>query len=216
MHKYADTKQEDTIYSTAEMKAMVKFNKIKIFFLHPIVKFLDKIGATPNMISLFSAIVAMGAFTFSYVFLSPMYFAVGIWIHMIIDAVDGTLARYQNKTSSNGAIVDSLCDHFGIVLACLFAYLFFIVDGFSILVFAILYSILIGLIFYLLKNKSSFFFIIRPRLYLYVAITLDVFCLTRITDYIVLISNIIMFVGIIIGFKKILSTKKYTFKNEHR
>jgi phosphatidylglycerophosphate synthase len=214
MRKYADIKQEDTIYSTAEMKAMVEFNKIKIFFLHPIVKLLDKIGVTPNMISLFSAIVVISAFAFSYVFLNPIYFVVGIWTHMIMDALDGTLARYQNKTSSNGAIIDSLCDHFGIILACLFSYLFVIADGFNILAFAILYSILIGLIFYLLKNKSSFFFIIRPRLYLYTTITIDVFCLTHITDYIVLISSIIILVEIIIGFKKILSVRKRTLKNE--
>jgi len=214
MHKYANTKQEDTIYSTAEMSAVIKFNKAKIFFLHPIVKLLDKIGVTPNMVSLLSAIVAVFAFILSYLYSTPVYFVIGIWIHMLLDAIDGTLARYKNKMSSNGAIIDSLCDHLGIILACFFSYLFFLIEGSYILIFAILYSILIGIIFYLLKNKSSFFFVVRPRFYLYAALTFDVFYLTHLSYYVVFISSIIMFVEIIIGVIKILSLRKHTLKNE--
>lgn len=207
MHKYAKVKQKDTIYSAAEMVAVRKLNKAKIFFLHPLVTFLDKIKVTPNMVSVFSAVTVVVAFIFSYLFVNPIYFVIGIWLHLILDSIDGTLARYQKTNSSTGAVVDSVCDHFGVVSASAFTYLFMIVDGVNMLIFVILYSLLMAIILYLLKNKSSYAFVLRPRLYLYIAMTIDVFWLIHITHYIVLIASMIMLVEVILGIIKILSIK---------
>lgn len=208
MNKYAETKQEDTIYSVLEMGVIKKFNKIKIFFLHPIVVALDKIGVSPNMISVSSAVIAGGALFVAYMSSNPIYFIIGIWLHLIVDSLDGTLARYQSKNSPNGAIIDAMCDHVGIISASLFAYMFMIINLVSILIFVGLYTALILIVFYLLKHKSSYRFIIRPRFYFYVALTIDVFRFIDITYYIVLISSAVMFVEVVAGIVKVLRLKK--------
>lgn len=208
MRKYAKTEHKDTIYSTGEMVAIKKFNKIKVFFLHPIVFLLDKIKVTPNMVSLFSAFTVITGFIISYAFVNPVYFIIGIWIHLLLDCVDGTLARYQKVNSKNGAIVDAICDHFGIVLSGLFIYLFAIVDGTNMIIFIALYSLLIGITINLLKKKKSFLFIIRPRFYVYIAMTIDVFYFIQITQYVVLIANMIMLAEVVWGIIRLLSIKK--------
>ncbi len=211
MHKYEKTKQENTIYSKAEMPAVVKFNKAKVFFLHPIVKVLDKIGFTPNMISVFSALIVVISFCFYYFLDSPIYFIAGLWIHLVFDALDGTLARYQKMSSAKGAILDSACDHFGIIAASIFAYMLAVVDPVNIVIFAVFYSILMMIIFYLLKKKNNYFFIVRPRIYFYAALTIDVFWLFHITYYVVLIANMIMLAEIVLGIVRILPAKKIHF-----
>jgi len=208
MQKYAKTKQEDTIYSKLEMVFIKRFNKLKILFLNPFVKLLDKIGITPNAISIFSALIVVVAFLSSYLLTSPIYFIVGIWLHLIVDGLDGTLARYQHVSSSKGAFVDAACDHFGIVLASVFAYIFGIIDWHNILIFAISYSMLMVVILYMLKHKLSYVLVIRPRFYFYIAITIDIFYFSHITYYTVLMANVVMLIEIVLGVVQIFYSKK--------
>ncbi|MCD6109316.1 CDP-alcohol phosphatidyltransferase family protein [bacterium] len=213
MHKYAKTNQEDTIYSTFEMGFIRKANKIKIFFLNPVVKFLDKVGISANMVSIFSAVVAVVGLALSYLTKDVVYFAVGIWIHLLLDCADGTLARYQHSNSSKGAFIDVFCDHAGVISASIFAYLFMMVDLIDISLFVFMYSVLMSIILYLLKNHSSYKFVIRPRFYFYVAITIDIFFSQQITSVTILIANIVMLIEIVVGILKILSIKKMRFLN---
>jgi CDP-diacylglycerol--glycerol-3-phosphate 3-phosphatidyltransferase len=77
----------------------------------PIVKFLDQIGVTPNLITW---VGFAGSFLAAYL-ITLHRFQLAALILMIfssMDAIDGSLARYQNKNSKYGAFLDSTLDRY--------------------------------------------------------------------------------------------------------
>ena len=77
----------------------------------PIVKFLDRIGVTPNLITW---VGFAGSFIAAYCILIQKFqlAALILIIFASMDAIDGSLARYQNKNSKYGAFLDSTLDRY--------------------------------------------------------------------------------------------------------
>lgn len=77
--------------------------------LHPVVKLLDRLGATPNAVTLFAVVpaffaaIAGGFGAFATVCLLGMTSA-------FCDALDGLLAKYQGVSSRSGQALDSVLD----------------------------------------------------------------------------------------------------------
>jgi len=87
-----------------------------VFFLRKFSKILTwvavKVGATPNQVTLLSfAIGLYSAYSFSRgTFLSILLGAVLLQLSIIVDCVDGELARYTRKFSKLGAWLDAVTD----------------------------------------------------------------------------------------------------------
>lgn len=71
-----------------------------------------RIGATPNQVTLFSFAVGLAsAYAFAQgTFISLVFGAVALQLSLIIDCVDGELARYTRKFSKLGAWLDAVTD----------------------------------------------------------------------------------------------------------
>jgi len=87
-----------------------------VFFLRKFSKILTwlavRIGATPNQVTLFSfAIGLYAAYSFSQGgFAATLIGAILLQLSIIVDCVDGELARYTRKFSSLGAWLDAVTD----------------------------------------------------------------------------------------------------------
>ena len=87
-----------------------------VFFLRKFSKILTwlavKVGATPNQVTIFSfAIGLYSAYSFSRgTFLSILLGAILLQVSIIVDCVDGELARYTRKFSKLGAWLDAVTD----------------------------------------------------------------------------------------------------------
>jgi phosphatidylglycerophosphate synthase len=87
-----------------------------VFFLRKFSKILTwiavKVGATPNQVTLLSfAIGLYSAYSFSRgTFLSILLGAILLQVSIIVDCVDGELARYTRKFSKLGAWLDAVTD----------------------------------------------------------------------------------------------------------
>ena len=87
-----------------------------VFFLRKFSKILTwvavKVGATPNQVTLLSfAIGLYSAYSFSRgTFLSTLLGAILLQVSIIVDCVDGELARYTRKFSKLGAWLDAVTD----------------------------------------------------------------------------------------------------------
>lgn len=87
-----------------------------VFFLRKFSKILTwlavRIGATPNQVTLFSfAIGLYAAYSFSQGgFAATLIGAIMLQLSIIVDCVDGELARYTRKFSSLGAWLDAVTD----------------------------------------------------------------------------------------------------------
>ncbi len=102
-----------------QMRDKIQMGVYKV--IDPFVKFLVKIGVTPNMVTTFGLIgnlVAAAIFVYSAMCVpADNYFYVGLAGAVIIfaslfDMVDGYLARTANMTSTFGAFYDSVLDRY--------------------------------------------------------------------------------------------------------
>ena len=96
---------------------MLSIYKIKPYFqklLMPLLKFLRRLGVSPNSITLLSTILS---FVLSYFFFNvsdnSLYFlivAFGLILRMMLNALDGMMARIYNLQSSLGEILNEVGD----------------------------------------------------------------------------------------------------------
>lgn len=78
----------------------------------PIAKGLLTIGVTADMVTIFGTI---GTIAISFTLITQGYFVVGAWIitgFVLLDSLDGTLARLSGSSGPWGAFLDSVCDRF--------------------------------------------------------------------------------------------------------
>lgn len=197
-----------SIYSKFEMGFMTKFNQIKSRIFHPLIVLLDHLHITANFISVFSALVAVSSLIYAIYFDKPYVFLIGIWIHMLVDGIDGSLARYQKKDSKKGALIDVIFDHMGITSSVIFGIYFMLVNSLNIGIYLGLYTFIIIISLFLLFKNSQNEIIFRPRFYIYLTLVIDSIYFINLTNIFVLISNVFMFFGIVFGLIKIKSLYK--------
>ncbi|MBU1148959.1 CDP-alcohol phosphatidyltransferase family protein, partial [Patescibacteria group bacterium] len=106
--------------------------------LKPLINWLSKVNANPNVLTVIGAVIAVIATIFIYY----GQFVIGgiiLIVALNFDALDGTIARLLNKTSRFGAYLDSLLDRYTDIAIFLALYFHF---------------------FYQLKSWQSFIFLL--------------------------------------------------------
>ena len=169
-----------------------RFNKAKTRILSPFLKILTSLGITADMLTLFALVV--GFLSAVFLILDPQTFMILLMLHMILDNLDGSLARYTKTMSKKGVFTDMFSDLTVMAAVTIAAVYTGLLDGTLATLFIFLYIATEALSY--LRNslgkriRISF----RPRMLLYAVLFL--FFLTGI-DYIneiILISSAIMIV----------------------
>jgi CDP-diacylglycerol--glycerol-3-phosphate 3-phosphatidyltransferase len=89
--------------------------KLRVIFtrlLNPFGTWLARIGVTPNAITV---VGTLGAVVSALVFFTRGWWMTGtllIWAFVMLDMLDGLVARLSGKSSKFGAVLDSTCDRF--------------------------------------------------------------------------------------------------------
>ncbi|MCY3800941.1 MAG: CDP-alcohol phosphatidyltransferase family protein [Chloroflexi bacterium] len=96
-------------YSTLETRALGPFRALLARILIPIVWLLVKLKVPPNAVSLSQ--IPVGIVAASLVAYSPRVSFLLFVIAVVIDGIDGALARRLGKESAHGALVDQVSDH---------------------------------------------------------------------------------------------------------
>ena len=96
-------------YSAAERRFIGPFRQQLLLATRPIVMLLARLGVHPNVVS---ASQVLGGFAFLALVPShPRPAFVLFLILLLLDGIDGALARATGKASAFGALVDQYCDH---------------------------------------------------------------------------------------------------------
>jgi CDP-diacylglycerol--glycerol-3-phosphate 3-phosphatidyltransferase len=116
---------------SSENKRTTFADKMRIWFrwyLNPIAKILNRLGITPNAVTLFglagtigvAILIALGHMTWAGFLLLVMG---------PVDAMDGALARLRNEVSDWGAFVDSVTDRYSeLFIFCGFL-IYYLIEG---------------------------------------------------------------------------------------
>lgn len=191
------------VYSKSEMPLINFINKIKGKIFYPVLYICTALKIRPSAISVISAAIAFCSLILAVYKTSPIYFIYGIWLHLIFDGIDGSLARFQKKQTYSGALLDALCDHVGIISSSIFMINFSYAAKETTIVFAIFYTLLIVISFLLNYFNKPFRYALRPRIIVFISFTIDYFYKTAFTDKLLIIISAIMIFSSAIGIYKI-------------
>ena len=188
------------IYSRWEYEAMIRFQKAKDAFFAPLAKTLSHHNVSPNAVSVLSGAVAGISLVFSIGSEMPVVFVVGIWLHLFLDGLDGVLARAVSKEQGiTGLALDLLMDSVGIVTMGFYLSYFGIVSPHIAALFVCSYLTVNAISYVFAKTGREYTFVIRPRIFIIIALTLDYAFLFSATPVIVAISTVLLLFFVVTG-----------------
>lgn len=188
------------VYSEAEMKSLMgPMHKWKSACLQPLMKVFSYFGFTPDGLSIFGAVIAFLGFGLSFALDDAFYFFAGVWLHMLIDGFDGTLARFLGKVQLKGSFVDVVADHVVIILASIFIFYFSGADFLGVFLYTIFYTFIQFAAFILNYVGRPYEALFRPRIYLYLGFSADLFFGTDSVNIILYTCALVMFLFVVQG-----------------
>jgi phosphatidylglycerophosphate synthase len=96
-------------YSAVERRLLGPFRRRLLLVTRPLVALLARLGVPPNVVS--ASQVPGGFAVLALVPASPRLAFLLFLALLVLDGVDGALARATGKASPFGALVDQYCDH---------------------------------------------------------------------------------------------------------
>lgn len=183
-------KKSSDVYAGKERKYMHKFQEMKDKLFSPFLKLLMILKITPNMLSVMSLI--LGVLFVVFISKDLMLSLLFLILSVFFDGIDGSLARFSNKVSKNGALVDQVCDHSMIVLSAVGFVMIGLVNILWGIVYVLSYTLLVFTVVARNKREIPFSFVLRPRLFVYLAFLIFVVWNVNLVEYSLMIFSVQM------------------------
>jgi len=160
-------------FTGSEQKKQQRFSDVRTSFFHPLLVLLNRMRVTPDLLSLFSLLSMAG---FVYYVPTNMIAALGfVALHILLDGIDGSLARFQGSASNAGALTDICVDQGGLIIAILTLIYYSMVDAFWGAWYLVMYILMITFLVVLNRLSSPVRFAIRSKYFFYIVLLIDVY-----------------------------------------
>ncbi len=195
------TENNNDCYAAFERPFMVWWQNIREKSLKPVLQGLDRMGVSPNGVTLASLV--FGAFAAGTFLVSKPVALTLLFLHVLLDGLDGPLARYQSSASPKGSFTDTMVDQTVITLVMLVLMNIGTVSisagGFCIFVYTLV------VFFAMIRNRLEipYSWLFRPRFMLYSWLLLEFTFLPGTMTYIVWLLNLVLAAHAVNGFFKI-------------
>ncbi len=188
-------------YSAGERGAMLATQRWRGVLLQPMLGLLTGCGVTPDLITIVSTVVGL-AFCPLW-FVHPLGASGLLLLHVILDGIDGPLARYQNVASGKGSFTDTMADQtvvFASTVTLMTAGAVGIVPA-AVYLFA--YTIVVA--FAMIRNalKIPYSWLIRPRIIVYCWIPINAYWWPGSLDYVLVVFDVLLSWKLLTGFYKL-------------
>ena len=199
----APEKKSSDCYSAGERRAMQMTQQWRAFCLRPVLSLLVACRVNPDGITLLSLICGL-AFCPLYFYrhdLAPLM----LLLHVLLDGLDGPLARYRGVASRRGSFTDTMADQTVVVASTITIMLptqpvLHVAAG---AVYIFVYTLVVG--FAMVRNAMAipYSWVIRPRFLVYSWLVVELYWLPGSLNYVVWICNAILGWKVLTGFWKI-------------
>lgn len=162
-------------FGAEEQAAQEKFQQQRDRCFAPIVRGLARLGVTPNAVSLLGILMLA---PFAYLVLAypePRVAALAsgfILLHVVLDGLDGPLARHYGKTGKAGALVDICCDQGGMVIVAWVLSAAGMIDGTIGSMYVLLYTTVVVFVIWLNSLGRQMRLVFRSKYLFYALIVL--------------------------------------------
>lgn len=188
-------------YSTRERAAMAVWQKLRAVTLRPLLDLLTRCRIGPNHLTLLSALVGL-LFCPLYFWMKPAAFAM-IALHVLLDGLDGPLARHTNTASHRGSFTDSMSDQLVVVASTIVLMSTHTIDILPGSVYIVTYTVV--MLFAMVRNALSipYSWLVRPRFFVYGWFVVETYCFSGTINYVVWFFNALLALKMLTGFVKI-------------
>ncbi len=183
------------LYSTLELGFINKAKRLYSRILQPLVLSLDRAGITPNQVTATGLIIGVALLFISAATGTLGVGLVGIWIHVFMDLLDGALARHQHSGTTMGSLIDGISDQLIVTGAALLLIYLHLVDPILLIVYLVAYWVLNIVSFWLGYQGSRISLVLRPRIFVYLAMTIDAIFATTISGSVIMLSLIAILIS---------------------
>lgn len=167
-------------------------------------RFLTRYGIRADHITWLSFVTGC-CFLPLWLLVHPAAALAAVTLHVLLDGIDGGLARYQKTASGRGSFVDTVVDQsvFTLVMLTLMQVQLLSVVAGTILIFV--YALVVT--FAMVRNALNcpYSWLVRPRFYVYGAIMLELTLLPGLVEVVCWVCLAVLSVKAISGFRAINS-----------
>lgn len=196
-----DVEKTADSYSAAERGFMLFWQRTKGALFGPLIRLLTRLGVSANFLTLLALSCGLVASA-----LLPAYHGWALLVlalHVILDGLDGPLARHQGTISSRGSLIDTVADQIAIVAttaALIFAHAIEIWIGIS---YICTYTLVVVLATIRNALGIPYAFLIRPRYFVYAWLPVEFYALRGSLSYVMGFFTALLALSLIGGVLKI-------------
>ena len=161
-------------FAESEQPGQERFQKIRDGLFGPLVRFLIRCRVTADLISLLSLLQLV---PFGYLLLTAetsqqiAIASIFVWLHVILDALDGPIARTTGTAGPAGAFTDMCVDHAGMLITtCILTAAGFVNPTVAV-AYVSSYTVAVAFTIWLNMIGHPFRLVIRTKYLLYALIT---------------------------------------------
>ena len=193
---------EFTCYSEGEAGFMGRSQALRAHIMKPLLKRLTQYGVSPNQLTLLSLVVGL-VFCPLFALGFKLVAFLMLFLHVLLDGVDGPLARFQGTASSQGSIADTMVDQ----LVITFTTIALIASGYIGTWPGGLYIFFYGIVvvFAMIRSALSipYTWLVRPRFIIYLWIPAEVYLWPGSLNAVLWIFTILLAAKMLTGFIQI-------------
>lgn len=161
-------------FAESEQAGQERFQKVRDRLVGPLVRLLIRCRVTADLISLLSLLQLV---PFGYLLLTaenPQQIAIAsvfVWLHVILDALDGPIARTTGTAGPAGAFTDMCVDHSGMLITTCLLTAAELINPTSAVAYVSSYTVAIAFTIWLNMIGHPFKLVIRTKYLLYALVT---------------------------------------------
>ena len=197
------TEEKRDCYSAGERKLMQWSQQLREYCLRPLLVSLAACRIQPDHITLMSVLVGL-AFCPLYFYSKGAALAVLV-LHVLLDGLDGPLARFTNVASPRGSFTDSLADQ-TVVVATTITVMTAPEHAISVVAgsgYIFVYTLVV--VFAMVRNAMQipYSWVVRPRFVVYIWLIVELYWLPTTLNAVIWICNCVLTWKVLTGFWKI-------------
>lgn len=160
-------------YSDRDRKMMDWWAGLRARSLNPLLAVMSRAGVTADGVTLWSFVLGM-AFCPMFLVNRPVAL-VCLWLHVLVDGLDGPLARYRGTASPKGSFADTLCDQTVVAASTAILILDGVVHSLAGGLYIFVYTVVVT--FAMIRNAMTvpYSFILRPRFIVYAWVIVELY-----------------------------------------
>lgn len=174
MNERENVEGKSDCYSDGERDWMEFGQRIRAVALKPLLVLLTKLKITPDSVTLLAGIIGLG-FVPAWWLGHRTIALLLLLAHVLLDGLDGPLARDQNVASSRGSFTDTFADQI-VVTAVTITWMVSSPTRLNIAagsVYVFVYALVVAMAMVRNALDVPYSWLVRPRFFVYLAITMD-------------------------------------------